>query len=86
MTLARRGPPLGRSLDDLLARIAPCFGRIEPRRRARSYLQGCSPRSSARTAGIWPKPPVMPALMACRISSPACIGMRMQCAMICAPM
>jgi SRSO17 transposase len=27
-------------LDDLVARIAPRFGRIEPRRRARAYLQG----------------------------------------------
>src|SRR5919107_3516273 len=27
-------------LDDLLARIAPRFNRIEPRRRARAYLQG----------------------------------------------
>src|ERR687898_456661 len=27
-------------LDDLCARIAPRFGRIEPRRRARAYLQG----------------------------------------------
>lgn len=27
-------------LDDLVARIAPRFSRIEPRRRARAYLQG----------------------------------------------
>jgi SRSO17 transposase len=27
-------------LDDLVARIAPRFGRVEPRRRARAYLQG----------------------------------------------
>jgi SRSO17 transposase len=27
-------------LDDLLARIAPRFARIEPRRRAGAYLQG----------------------------------------------
>jgi hypothetical protein len=27
-------------LDDLVTRIAPRFSRIEPRRRARAYLQG----------------------------------------------
>jgi SRSO17 transposase len=40
MTLANEAHRWGDQLDDLLARIAPCFGRIEPRRRARSYLQG----------------------------------------------
>ena len=29
-----------RGLDALAARIAPRFGRVEPRRRARAYLQG----------------------------------------------
>jgi hypothetical protein len=27
-------------LDDVMARIAPRFGRVEPRRRARGYLLG----------------------------------------------
>src|ERR671916_3536059 len=29
-----------RGLDELAERIAPRFGRLEPRRRARAYLQG----------------------------------------------
>ena len=29
-----------RGLDALMGRIAPRFGRVEPRRRARAYLQG----------------------------------------------
>ena len=40
MTLASEAQRWADQLDDLLTRIAPCFGRIEPRRRARSYLQG----------------------------------------------
>ena len=29
-----------RGLDEVVERIAPCFRRIEPRRRVRAYLQG----------------------------------------------
>jgi SRSO17 transposase len=29
-----------RGLDELVARLAPRFGRVEPRRRARAYLAG----------------------------------------------
>jgi SRSO17 transposase len=40
MPLASEAHRWADQLEDLLARIAPCFGRIEPRRRARAYLQG----------------------------------------------
>jgi hypothetical protein len=36
----KRGSPLGRSVGRLCTRIAPRFGRIEPRRRAWAYQQG----------------------------------------------
>src|SRR5215207_5657771 len=40
MTRASDAHRWAAQLDDLLARIAPRFSRIEPRRRARAYLQG----------------------------------------------
>jgi SRSO17 transposase len=40
MTHASEAPRWADQLDDLCTRIAPRFGRIEPRRRARAYLQG----------------------------------------------
>src|ERR671921_1006145 len=40
MTHASEAPRWASQLDDLCTRIAPRFGRIEPRRRARAYLQG----------------------------------------------
>ena len=48
-----------RGVDAVMERIGTRFGRVEPRRRARAYLQGCSRRWSARTAGSWPKRPAM---------------------------
>ena len=38
-----------RGLDALAARIAPRFGRVEPRRRARAYLQGLLAPVAGRT-------------------------------------
>ena len=40
MTHASEAHRWADQLDDLVARIAPRFSRIEPRRRARAYLQG----------------------------------------------
>src|ERR671913_69131 len=40
MTHASEAHRWANQLDDLCTRIAPRFGRIEPRRRARAYLQG----------------------------------------------
>jgi SRSO17 transposase len=40
MTYTHEAQGWAAQLDDLVARIAPRFGRIEPRRRARAYLQG----------------------------------------------
>src|ERR671932_351479 len=40
MTHASEAQRWADQLDDLVARIAPRFSRIEPRRRARDYLQG----------------------------------------------
>lgn len=40
MTRASEAHRWADQLDELVARIAPRFGRIEPRRRARAYLQG----------------------------------------------
>src|SRR6478736_7333433 len=40
MTHASEAHRWADQLDDLCTRIAPRFGRIEPRRRARAYLQG----------------------------------------------
>src|SRR5215212_1823195 len=40
MTHASEAHRWAAQLDDLVARIAPRFSRIEPRRRARAYLQG----------------------------------------------
>ena len=40
MTHASEAHRWADQLDDLCARIAPRFSRIEPRRRARAYLQG----------------------------------------------
>ena len=40
MTTVRDAVGWARGLDTVLARIAPRFGRVEPRRRARAYLQG----------------------------------------------
>ena len=40
MTHASEAHRWADQLDDLVARIAPRFSRVEPRRRARAYLQG----------------------------------------------
>jgi SRSO17 transposase len=40
MTTVRDAEGWARGLDDVVGRIAPRFGRVEPRRRARAYLQG----------------------------------------------
>jgi SRSO17 transposase len=40
MTPASEAHRWADQLDDLVARIAPRFSRVEPRRRARAYLQG----------------------------------------------
>ena len=40
MTHASEAHRWAAHLDDLVTRIAPRFSRIEPRRRARAYLQG----------------------------------------------
>ena len=40
MTYASEAHRWAAQLDDLVARLAPRFSRIEPRRRARAYLQG----------------------------------------------
>ncbi len=40
MTHASEAHRWAAQLDDLATRIAPRFSRIEPRRRARAYLQG----------------------------------------------
>src|SRR5829696_5985613 len=71
-----------RGLDGLVEQIAPRFRRIEPRRRARAYLEGllCPVARKngwqlAEHAGDRP--------MGCRTFWPACAGMPIRCAMIC---
>src|SRR4051794_41304152 len=70
-----------RGLDELVEQIAPRFRRIEPRRRARAYLQGllCPVERKngwqlAENAGI-------ARLTECRTFSPACAGMPIGCMM-----
>ena len=52
MTHASEAHRWAAQLDELCSRIAPRFSRIEPRRRARAYLQGLlSPLE--RKNGCW---------------------------------
>ncbi|MFF0250309.1 hypothetical protein ACFYSD_36105 [Streptosporangium sandarakinum] len=43
--------------DELMARIAGRFGRVNPRRTARAYVRGLLADVDRRTAGTWPNKP-----------------------------
>ena len=77
----KRGPPLGRSVGrSLHPRIAPRFGRIEPRRRARAYLQGLLAPLERKNGWHLAKPPATRRRTVYRISLPRMHGTPMRCA------
>ncbi|MDB5732968.1 MAG: endonuclease [Variovorax sp.] len=70
--------------EELQYQIAPCFGRIELRRRARAYLEGLlAPLERKNGWHLAEAPPATHRQTVCRTSWRVRAGMPMRCATCC---